>query len=402
MDQPDWNAFCDALKEAGGAIVRSECPDGPSDRAEGYRYLLGFLHSTLSGFLYDAGPEAPAFVRIMDDVVKFGLDCPDGINSYVATVRDDLTYRIWGHAGTVRYIGWQFMAPGRGSVANISLHDFEVDPDGTFEIWISKVPREGNWFEMPSGVDRIGLRQFQYDWREQYAEIHIEAEGIAPSLPRCLQQRPSPEQFADAVKSLGTGFAVQSNFWIDFIHSFRAGGDNIVPPAVILPEMGGNRLQSAANGYWSLRPDEALLLEFVPPEARYWSVCLGNFWYATLDYAYHQSSLNGSQARFDEDGACRIVVSRSDPSLANWLDTVGHEEGTITFRWLLADEVPEVRSRVVAIADLDDVLPSGTARVSPEERDEVLAMRRESVGRRFGLPTTTRWSYEPLTSNRDE
>src|SRR5262249_7919585 len=158
----------------------------------------------LTGFLYDAGPEQPAFVRVMDDVVKFGLDAPDGINSYSATVRDDLTYRIWGRAGSVRYMGWQLMAAGKGTVANLSLHDFDVADDGRFEIWLSKDRRDGNWAEMPDGTTRVMMRQFTYDWaREEYGDVRIEAVDAPTGVPQCLQQRPDPEAFAAAVSNLG-------------------------------------------------------------------------------------------------------------------------------------------------------------------------------------------------------
>ena len=393
MELEVWNAFCDHMKDAGRAIVRPECPATPNDRAEGFRYLLGFLQSTLTGFLHNAGPEHPAFVRTMDDVVKFGLDAPDGVNSYSATVRDDLTYRIWGNAGTVHYVGWQLMAPGHGTLANLSLHDFDIEPDGSFEIVLSREPHEGNWVELQAGTTRIGMRQFQYDWEhEQYADVHIEAVDPPAGIPACLQQRPDPEQFSDAVRALGEQFAQMADFWVDFVHDFRKDGDNVAPPAILNPTIGGSVLQKASNGYWLLGPEEALIIEFEPPVGHYWSVCLGNFWFETLELSHHQTSLNGHQAAVDDDGLCRIVIAHRDPGVANWLDTVGHDQGTMTFRWLLCDDAPEIRTTVVDVREVDDHLPSSTQRVTDNERTRTIAMRRAAVSRRFGLPLTTRWT----------
>jgi hypothetical protein len=393
MQLADWESFCDQLKEAGAAIVRPECPETAADRAEGFRYLLGLLVATVMPFLHDAGPEHPAFVRSMDDVVKFGLDAPDGINSYAASVRDDLTYRIWGNAGTAHYVGWQLMAPGRGSVANASLHDFEVDDDGSFEIWVSAEPRAGNWIEMPPGTNRIGMRQFTYDWAtEELADVSIEAVGVPAGIPECLRQRPDPDDLASALRGIGESFVQQSNFWVDFVHGFRASGDNVAPPAIFNPAIGGNLLQQASNGYWVLADGEALVIEFTPPRGHYWSVCLGNFWFETIDPSHHQTSLNGFQAHVDGDGRCRMVIAHSDPGVANWLHTVGHSQGTMTFRWLLCDDAPAVDTRVVAHDDIVRVLPHDTARCAPDERARVIDVRREAVARRFGIPLTSRWS----------
>ena len=77
-------------------------------------------------------------------------------------------------------------------------------------------------------------------------------------------------------------------------------------------------------GSWKLAPDEALLVEVVPPRGLYWSYSLGNPWWETIDYGAHQSSLNGHQASIDEDGMLRAVIAHEDPGIANWLDTAGH------------------------------------------------------------------------------
>ena len=66
-------------------------------------------------------------------------------------------------------------------------------------------------------------------------------------------------------------------------------------------------------GSWGLGDDEALVIEVTPPEALYWSVSLGNFWWETIDYANRQSSLNGHQAVLDADGVFRAVVAHARP-----------------------------------------------------------------------------------------
>jgi hypothetical protein len=137
-------------------------------------------------------------------------------------------------------------------------------------------------------------------------------------------------------------------------------------------------------GSWSLlNDDECLVIEVAPPEALYWSVSLGNFWWETIDYARRQSSLNGHQAVVDDDGVFRAVVAHRDPGVANWLDTAGNHHGAMIFRWLRAAAAPVPDVRLVREGELFDVLPTSTVRVDAEARRRMLDERARSVRRRF-------------------
>ena len=63
-----------------------------------------------------------------------------------------------------------------------------------------------------------------------------------------------------------------------------------------LTQMGAAAENVSTWGSWSLGDDECLVIEVTPPDALYWSVSLGNYWWETIDYAHRQSSLNGHQA----------------------------------------------------------------------------------------------------------
>jgi len=45
-------------------------------------------------------------------------------------------------------------------------------------------------------------------------------------------------------------------------------------------------------------------------------------------------------------------VAHEDPGLPNWLDTAGHTSGTMSFRWIRAEEHPEPATRVVKMREL--------------------------------------------------
>ncbi len=150
--------------------------------------------------------------------------------------------------------------------------------------------------------------------------------------------------------------------------------------------MGAQKHQAAGTCYYRIAPDETLLLEVEVPRASYWNVGLCNFWLESLDYASHQSSLNGHQAEVDPDGVFRAVVCHGDPGVPNWLDPVGHGEGSLIYRWNLAEETPVPSLRIVPRARLRDELHPATRAVTPEERARVIAGRREGVRRRFARP----------------
>jgi hypothetical protein len=105
--------------------------------------------------------------------------------------------------------------------------------------------------------------------------------------------------------------------------------------------------------YWELGPDEALVVEAMPPKCDYWMFVLHNHWLESLDYRYHRIHLNNVTAKLEADGGVRVVVAHRDPGASNWLDTAGHRHGTIGVRWVgpnVADVVP--LARVAAIDSL--------------------------------------------------
>jgi len=108
------------------------------------------------------------------------------------------------------------------------------------------------------------------------------------------------------------------------------------------------------HGYWKLAPDQALVIEVTPPDCDYWNFQLNNHWMESLDYRYFKISVNKHEARLGADGSVRVIVAARDPGAAagNWIDTCGHERGTMCWRWVRASEHPTPRTRVVELAEL--------------------------------------------------
>ena len=106
------------------------------------------------------------------------------------------------------------------------------------------------------------------------------------------------------------------------------------------------------HSHWALAPDEALVIDAVPPPCEHWNFQLNNYWMESLDYRYHTIHTNKHLASYRPDGSVRIVVAHDDPGVPNWISTVGHTSGTMSFRWIRAEATPEPSTRVVRLADV--------------------------------------------------
>ena len=117
-----------------------------------------------------------------------------------------------------------------------------------------------------------------------------------------------------------------------------------------------------APGYWRLGPEDALVVEVTPAQHfLYWGFQLCNHWLESLDYETRTVAINHHAAEARADGSWRLVVAHQDPGVPNWLDTAGHSEGAMCFRWLLAgDDPPLPRLSLVKLSELKGWLgPTG-------------------------------------------
>jgi len=376
-----WGRLLEGLAAAGEVMTSDRAPAAAVDRAAGYRHLLVLLGLAVDEALRHSDPADPSFTPAnVDNILKWGMDCPDAAYSG-AGVRGGATYRITGNRGTVRYLGFQVMS-GIANSGNVVADDLDIAPDGTFELIVSPTERPGNWMPLVASSSSLVVRQFFYDWNaEEPARLDIESLDAGPTVsdPGPL----SPAGIGRQLVALGEFMEASVAFWLDIEDAGRAQGLNVFREPAALTQMGAAAENVSVWGSWELGDDEVLVIEVTPPEALYWSISLGNHWWETIDYANHQSSLNGHQAVLDGDGVFRAVVAHRDPGVANWLDTAGHHQGPMIVRWLRARATPVPSTRVVPLSALDAALPPGTARVSADARRATIARRRAGVRRRF-------------------
>jgi hypothetical protein len=349
-----WNDFCDALKAAGNVITSDISPDDPFQRAEGYRYLTRLLRAALETFVEDADPMAPELLRTCHETIKMGADNPD--NYYQnAPINGKYEYRLFGKRGTVHSLGFGTQEGNYGATGSLDTSGYldasaiAIAPDGTFEIALSCEKKPGNWLPMTPKSRTLVVRQTFLDrGRERNAELKIERVG-GRHVPRPLTPQAIDRGLVASAKFV-EGCARLFNQWA---HGFKSRMNELpLFDRKVATAAGGAPHIAYYHGYWRLQPDEALVIEVKPPVCDYWNFQLNNHWMESLDYRYHTISINRHAAKLGADGSVRVVVAHRDPGGGNWIDTAGHVEGTMCWRWVRATDHPQPMTRVVKVEDL--------------------------------------------------
>jgi len=360
VDGTAWKEFCDLLADAGQVVLADGNPDDPMDRTEGFRLLTRLLRGSLETYLEYGSATHPELVCTCHETIKIVGENPD--NHYLgASLDGQYEYRIWGTRGAAKWISFNlfsgagFGGGGPGTGATLHEEQMHVEPDGTFEVIISQREHPGNWLRAEADTRSLAIRQTFLDKRNQeHAELHIERIGGEGSSPEPL----TPEglyrallisgHYVKAVAAIGAQWATRqaqrpNEFWDE---AEEAETDKFKDPQI-----------KWHQAYFELADDEALVVEFMPPACEYWMIALHNHWMETLDYVHHQATLNCHSAVLEPDGSARFVVARRDPGVANWLDTAGHERGTVGVRWVGPDVVDTLpATTVVTLASLTPTL----------------------------------------------
>jgi len=354
IDGSSWREFCERLKHAGEPIFSSQAPADGLSRAEGTRYLTRLVRAALETFVEFAEPATPLLRRTVHESIKMGADNPD--NWYEnAPLHGDYVYRLHGSRGTVPYLsiatqdGHYGQGRGMPPVGFVEAKDLTLSADGGLEIWLSREPKPGNWLKLPEGYATLIVRQTFLDrTREQRAELSLERVG-GPSTSPVLSALQIDQGLSSAA-SLVTACAMIFPNWA---HGFKKHANQLPRFDPQLSRMfGGDPNIAYYHSYWELAPDEALVIEAMPPRCDYWNFQLNNYWMESLDYVHHEVCINKAAAKLDEKGKVCLIVAHVDPGLPNWLDTAGHAFGTMCFRWVRAEEAPVPETRVVKLSEL--------------------------------------------------
>jgi len=355
-----WEEYCDRLKAAGAALMIPGTPRDAFQQAEGIRYLTRLTRAGLEAFVEFNDPAFPMFRRIAHETIKLGADNPD--NHYLnAQISGKYKYRIRGKRNTVHYIGFFTQNGNYGTTGNLTPcgtledADLKVGDDDRFEIILSKEPEGMNWLKIEEETSLVLVRQtFSDRFKEIPSELTIEN----------LDGRKSPDPLTpamvdDGLKTASLFVGGAALLFARWANGFKKHTNQLpmFDPAVS-NAAGGDSNIIYYHSHWKLAENEALEIEVKPPDCDSWNFQINNYWMESLDYRYFTICINKSTAVFGNDGLVKIVVAARDPGIPNWINTCGHNEGTMLWRWYrLRQGVRPVQPlcRVVRIEDLADL-----------------------------------------------
>lgn len=349
-----WDHLLDALRASGEAIAGPRGADDPVDLAEGYRFVTRLLAASLDMTLENADPVRPGFTRLMTPTRKFFGDNPDTNYDY-APLKGAVRYVVEGTRGTCHYLS--FCVYGRDDaganriVGSVNDERLTVDPQGRFRLVIAVEPPEAalgaDWLGSHPSANSLVVRQYFLDRDEETEATYTIRPLDDPGPPKPL----SPERTARRIEEVAAFTRIGTELSADFASTLAAAEPNAF--TVSSADNAAAFYPTPDNvyvaGWYRIGPDEALEITGRPPAARYWSVLLMSRWMESLDHRHHRVILNQRDAVLEPDGTFRILVAGRDPGGPNWLDTAGHGEGYVMFRWLRAEADVRPDCRVVPI-----------------------------------------------------
>jgi hypothetical protein len=304
----------------------------------------------------------------------------------------------------------------------LTADDLDIADDGTFVITVSAEPANGrkNHLQLTGNSTIIAARDTLGDWTEEVPmslaiervsgppnSLFAQIGGFAflgslvsgnPLLTTAVSLIPPLPYMPPLLRGVFTalilvvrGASEQSKYMALATTDPNTGAPrqpNVVSQPASNAEFLANQLQS--NGYYRLQDNEALVLTIDPGNAKYFIVPTYNDWTITDDYWNLPTSLNNEQSVANGDGTYTLVISPTDPGVANWVSTGGLNEGLISIRFQNLDtggQPPRILDqRVLSQAELADYLPAN-AFVTQEQRNQQLALRKAGYN--------TRWAPYP-------
>lgn len=356
-----WSELVAALGEADRKVASVTVGESELDRIEGQRYVSRITALALER-VFEYSPARPAgFYELQGPVRKYAGDNPDQ-RYHSASLDPRGTYRIRGQRGNAMLIeasvyggDTQFRdgrTDGKGGRRLVGYRDestIAFAADGSFEILLGPGVAASAGIRLDPDARSVLMRSYFADPRDKRITLDIQRTDISePTAPLTAAQT------IDALRGTAAFVASSVRIWSDRVDSLARTTPNRLNP---MPDAGDLLTPAGVRyleGYWRLGRDEAMVIEFRPPEAPYWGFLIMNRWMESLEWRDRRVSINNLGAVPDPAGRVRIVVAHRDPGLPNWIDTAGHAHGVMSLRLArLAGALPQAEVRVLPFEELE-------------------------------------------------
>ena len=335
------------------ADVTQTVTDDASDERElldGLR-VIAKVTGLCSELSVEADTERPRFFGMCSPTRMIGGPNPDG-RYLLAMIRGDRTYRVTGTRGSTAYLGFQVLAgtglTPRRMAGYLSDTDLKLD-SGSFAIVFSATEPsaeslgDAQWVPIPADASSIVVREYVGDAdTEEPAKMDIDCADAEPL--QSITDAEAADQFTAMAwtivklttlhRTIKPELLTQPNTLLT-AEAAELGSADTTPDNLYM------------IGTFALQPDESLVLEFSPPDTRYWNVTLENIWHECLEPRHRHSSVTNKGFRPDSDGIARIAIGAKDFGHGHWLDTGGRRRGFVVLRWLDNPEAPALRTTVL-------------------------------------------------------
>lgn len=336
-------AYLDAVEQGWRDLGEARAPLSDVDRADASRFLAAITEGALT-FVH-ADPARPLVVPWTTPDRRWADNGRDSAYWFMP-VDGAHRYRIHGVRRGECYLSFTVYtgSPGHpeGVARNVNHLGLGAGPGDAYELVV----------EPPADACYVIARQYFVDPdRDAPATIAIDVVDGPPAA--------TPDE-----RTIAARWRVAA----DFVHAMTKPPpptanvsyasvvvNRIGTPAGWRQEEGGGRGtpdQTYALGRYRLADDEALVMDVRVPPCAYASAVLWNRFGQSIDGRVHRSTINHARMTPRADGRARVVVAHRDPGVPGWLDAGGRTQGTVFWRFLLAEAEPEpITSRVVAVAD---------------------------------------------------
>ena len=308
-------------------------------------FLAGTYSLVMESYVDNGNPADPELTSWMTKYRKFAGDNPYTIYTQ-SPVSIPYEYKLSGKRGNNTYFGLQMYSLKGGfnlPSANIGLDDIKFNPDGTFEIYVSKDRPEHvqNWVPIGEGDHCFLIRQY-FGSRTDIRPCELKVERIDDNTPT------SPVALTTYLERLENARKMLVDYiagTIEITTMLRENALNHYPSPdakVTQPKYGGSMYPTKDNiyqGFWvSLKPGEAIHLHGKPPRAFYASYVFYDRWYQTPDYRKINCFRTADELVLNQDGTYDIYISPETIDHPNWINTGGLYEGSYSSRYMLSED----------------------------------------------------------------